>query len=751
MKKCIPVIAVVLLISAILGYVINKTEEVETSTLVINEVCSRNASISLEDDFLGDDYIEIYNTTNEIINLNGWYLSDDGENLQKQSLPAVSIEPKSYKIFYANGKEGDQTLNFKVSLEGEEIFLTSPEGKVVDQVYVPKLVMDTVYARTKDGSSDWAVMAPSPQSTNNNALLSKNVVLDGPVFSHKSGFYEDEFMLKLSTKKDQTVYYTMDGSVPNENSFVYDDGIKISKSSEEKSILNSLQRVVLDWKDYSPTYEMTDKATVIRAIAVDKKGNISEVVTATYFVGLEQYKGKIVLSIVAEPEQLIGENGILVTGTEYDNWYMTDAMASDGLYEEYRSENYETANFFGHGRKYEVLSEIQLFENGKISLEQIAGVKVQGNTTRLEPKKSLQIVSRSAYSGNSVFQQQLFGSYDSHAFYAVKNREKAYCMKLSEDRNLGIQAAKECAVFVNGEYWYTAAIMEKYDETYFEQHYHVDSENVLMIKDTVAEVGEEYQYIYDDLINYLRDESISQEEKGLYLYEQIDVQSIIDWLCLNLYLGNDDVSYKKNSVLWRTLQPEANPYGDCRWRWNVYDIDHAAVGAKPESDDFSDFSIISDNRFYWALCTVPHFRQQFVLTAMDMMNTNLSSENVERVLAEWGLDCSYSDNYFLKRPEYMIQSLRNEFDLAGTVETVVLDTNNIEAGNIYINTVQVDLSDGAWEGKYFTDYPVTVTAVSNPGYEFVGWSGDEESQENSINIYLEEGGTTLTAVFKEKK
>ena len=133
-----------------------------------------------------------------------------------------------------------------------------------------------------------------------------------------------------------------------------------------------------------------------------------------------------------------------------------------------------------------------------------------------------------------------------------------------------------------------------------------------------------------------------------------------------------------------------------------------------------------------------------------MMNTNFSLKNVEEVLGEWGLDLSYANGYFVKRPEYMIESLRKEFDLYGTVEMVVLETNDTEAGKIYINTTEADVSEGKWTGQYFTDYPVNITAVPNPGYRFVGWSGTYEISEESIKVAVPEGGMVLTAVFEKE-
>lgn len=720
-------------------------------TIVINEVCNRNGTIATDDGYTGDDYIELYNATRQTVSLKGWYLSDDAEETDKQPLPDVDIEPKGFLVLYANGEGNDEkSLNFKISSDGETIFLSNPDGEIADQIYVPTLDMDHVYARKNDGGNEWAVLEESLGKSNKNAAEAPRVLLDTPVLSHKSGFYEDEFVLTMSAKRGEKIYYTTDGSVPTENSKLYKDGIVIKNINDQENVINGTSRVVADWKDYQLTEEKTDKANVIRAIAIGKDNQVSEVVTETYFVGLEEYKDMDVLSIVADPESLVGDNGIFVTGTAYDEWYLADKMSSDAVFEPNWTTNYELTNFWKKGRGAEVLSNIQLFENGKETLEQAAGVRVRGNYTRLLDKKSLQLTSRGVYSGKSVFDTQIFDGYDSHAVYVSAFLEKAYCMKLAERRSMGLQDTRECATFINGEYWYTSAFMEEFDELYFAQHYGVNPENVLLIKDTAAAMGEEYQYIYDDLLNYLRDESISQTEKCVYLYEQFDVQSIIDWLCFNLYIGNHDLTYKRNSILWRTIEPEDGPYGDCKWRWLVCDIDRAASEADPTETDFWEFKIICDNRFYWALRESEHFRKQFVITAMDMMNTNFSLENVEEVLSEWGLDLSYANGYFVKRPEYMIESLRKEFNLYGTVEVVSLDINDTEAGKVYINTTEADVSNGTWTGQYFTDYPVDITAVANPGYRFVGWSGSYEIAEESIQVGVVEGGISLTAVFEKE-
>ena len=59
--------------------------------LVINEICSRNASIVQKDTNKAEDYIELYNTSDEDLALDGLFLSDDSNNLELQSLAGVAI------------------------------------------------------------------------------------------------------------------------------------------------------------------------------------------------------------------------------------------------------------------------------------------------------------------------------------------------------------------------------------------------------------------------------------------------------------------------------------------------------------------------------------------------------------------------------------------------------------------------------------------------------------------------------------
>lgn len=82
--------------------VITRKKE-EYPLVVINEVCSRNASIVADNFYKAEDYIELYNTSDEAIVLDGWILSDNSYNLDLQGLSGVVILAHGYKLLYADG------------------------------------------------------------------------------------------------------------------------------------------------------------------------------------------------------------------------------------------------------------------------------------------------------------------------------------------------------------------------------------------------------------------------------------------------------------------------------------------------------------------------------------------------------------------------------------------------------------------------------------------------------------------------
>lgn len=133
---------------------------------------------------------------------------------------------------------------------------------------------------------------------------------------------------------------------------------------------------------------------------------------------------------------------------------------------------------------------------------------------------------------------------------------------------------------------------------------------------------------------------------------------------------------------------------------------------------------------------------------MDMANVNFAVKNVKTAFEKWDRKLDEDlQRFFEHRFNYIIPYMAEEFGLTGTLEKVKLKVNDVEGGKIQLNTTIPDISDGSWSGKYYTDYPVTVTAIPNDGYEFAGWSGSVKSDSATIEAEVVNGGITLEAMF----
>jgi hypothetical protein len=74
------------------------------SQLLINEFSSSNMTGIRDEDGDSCDWIEIYNHSGSDINLEGYHLSDDARFLSKWTFPALILQPDSFQLVFASGK-----------------------------------------------------------------------------------------------------------------------------------------------------------------------------------------------------------------------------------------------------------------------------------------------------------------------------------------------------------------------------------------------------------------------------------------------------------------------------------------------------------------------------------------------------------------------------------------------------------------------------------------------------------------------
>ena len=99
-------------------------------SIVINELLANSQGS-------GPDWIELYNTSTQAINIGGWFLSDDANDLTKYKIAAgTSIAPGGYKVFYEDKHFGNSSdpgckKPFALSRTGETVYLHSGSGGVL--------------------------------------------------------------------------------------------------------------------------------------------------------------------------------------------------------------------------------------------------------------------------------------------------------------------------------------------------------------------------------------------------------------------------------------------------------------------------------------------------------------------------------------------------------------------------------------------------------------------------------------------
>lgn len=99
-------------------------------TVVVNEILANSG--------VAPDWIELYNRSNEAINIGGWFLSDSGADLAKYRIPVGTIIPANgYLVFYEDTNFGPTSTDanrlsgFGLSDNGETVYLSSAENDVL--------------------------------------------------------------------------------------------------------------------------------------------------------------------------------------------------------------------------------------------------------------------------------------------------------------------------------------------------------------------------------------------------------------------------------------------------------------------------------------------------------------------------------------------------------------------------------------------------------------------------------------------
>lgn len=671
------------------------------SHVVINEVCSDNFSVTYDEGHEYYDYVELYNPTDADTDY-PIYLSDDREDLHKY-LVEESIPAGGYLIIWLSGtgSEGYLHAGFGVSKDGETLFLSDENDNRIDTVQVPALRYDQTYSRKTDGGKSFVTASATPGSSNDQATALQTDFADSPVFSLEDGFYDVGTELKISAYPWQKIYYTLDGSVPSENSMVYSGSITLQDASDNENYYVNQSM----YPTYVPPSYKVDKCNVVRAIAVDYfTGKKSEVVTHSYFCGFDNkdiYDNVKVISLVFDPEALFGyDSGIFALGKKYDEF---KAM---GGYENLPDEEvpmsvvdsngvghyrYEFTNAFYSGRESEKEARMSVFDSDhELSYTQNVGVRIAGESTRYLYQKSLNLYARDIYDEGTTFTEGFF-----------TDNERKVRLRRSDDRiwfvepmmhkmlgELGLlyQDSQMQAVFINGEYWGIYNLRDQYDANYFYNHLGLSESDLWLVKNNKAEYGgDDALGSYNYLVDFITYSDASVDEIYDMICQMVDIDNLIDYYCALLYFDDGDIEPRHNQVLWRSATDLGMEDLDGKWRWAVYDLD--VTCKDPENNSFDYFRESEGLYLPGYLYASDEFKEKFYNRMLELMDTTFSYEHMHEYLAQYdqeyrqqniasvrrfeGIDYTEEDyerdlakldDFFKRRPEIFREYLEQDME-----------------------------------------------------------------------------------------
>lgn len=648
------------------------------------------------------------------------------------------------------GMEGEIHLlphvEFKVSSEGETLYLTSPSQVYTDSLQVPVLLADESFGR----------VSGDPETTNIFSASTPNAANDTQGFTGRSGdailnassgFYPITINVQLTNPNlGQYVHYTTDGSMPNENSPV------IGRSS-----ISISQTKTLKFKTYEP-----NKLP-------------SEIKVETYFI--DQRPDLPVVSVSTSPDNLWSDDhGIYVRGT--------NGVAGN-------CEN-GPVNW---NQDWEIPIHIELYEtNGAKAFSHGAGAKIFGGCSRQNPAKSLSIFFRGEY-GASKLEYKLFESKDIDTFqgFVLRNSGNDFTSQghsmmrdglmssLVADTEIDLQAYRPVVLYLNGEYWGIHNIREKINEHFIEANSSSKADNIDLLEND-GWVVHGTNEAYSEFLSYIENNILAIQSAYLGVEDRIDIENYIDYMATQIYYANTDWP-GNNMKFWR----DRNDGG--KFRWIMYDTDfgfNMSYGGHTNHNTL-EFALDPNGPGWpnpsWStyvlrrLVTSTYFVHKFANRMADLLNVNFKPEHVVQMIDSlsgniqseipkhmqvenngqswggtvegWRSDLEQMKAFARGRPAVIEQILTQPKNQGGklglgAMAELTVNVSNTEQGWVKVN--RIIPKSYPFNGQYFSGIDVPVTAKAKQGYVFTGWSGDVTSELATIQIQT---GQSVTANFEQ--
>jgi hypothetical protein len=668
--------------------------------LVINELMASNAGEVMSPAINFDSWIELYNPSDQAVNLGGMYLSDDAQNPMKWQMPdnMGSVPAKGFKVVWLGSNDiKNNQAPFKLDCDGSTIYLSDSKGELITSLTYPEALSRTAWARKTDGGDDWGWTAqPTPEATNATATF-PDKRLAAPVVDQGSQLFNGSLRIKVEIPKGATLRYTINSSMPTAKSSLSTVG-QFAISNTTNFVFRLFQDGYLPSPPVTRSYIKTNTKYTIPIVSI---------------VGDETYFSDPKIGIDCDGD---GTNGKTGNGQDQKRNYNMDWD--------------RPVNF-----SYISPTEGMLFN-------QDVNVSISGGWTRSASPRSMKLKSNKVFDGLNHLDYPFFpqkpyirnkvllvrnGGNDAWNYHARFTDPALTTIIQRSGIDLDVQSTVQVAEFINGKFRGVLNLREPNNDKFAYANWGYDDEELDAFENKTFKNGDNEAY------RHLCDISKDINRAGVYdeVKTLLDIDEFINYMAVELYLGNDD---------W----PENNAKGyrsrnDGRFRFVCFDLDYTfhpwnrTISSlntyAQENNDKVDMVVLFLN-----LLKHDEFRKQFIDTFCIVAGSVFERERAIAIVNEL-VDTmgpmSQLDGY---TPDRAANNIKNKLQgwlgtkmsqlqqyqpmkLSNAKKQNVKITTDTEGANLYINGRNVPYAD--FNGQLFA--PVTLEAKAPVGYTFAGW------------------------------
>ncbi len=530
------------------------------SSLIINEAQVYNLNLAPVNKEYYD-WVELKNNSGDTLLLSDYYISDDRDDYLRYRLPEVELGPGEFILLYCTA----EALPEGYYAAGFEL---NSENEQLYLATAEGELLDSVSLKDIPYLGSFGRMAgengwfyfSSPSPGSENSGGQRRVA-EKPLSLTEDGVYNYIDGMYVELSASGSIRYTLDGSAPTAESPEYTGPIYI------------------------------DKTTVIRAVNFEEGALPSRTLSLSYIIN--ENHSLPVLSLLTD------------SPAEFDTMYNAKQKG------------------------IELPASLSLYEQeGGFTIA--CGVSMHGETSLVLPKKNMSVRFRGAY-GQSTLNYDIYGggvteftnlllrSGQDFPISIIRNELSQELCAQATDKVIN-QRSIYCILYINGEYSGIYTLKEKANEQLYAGIAGVSRDSVEVLEANVSQ-GSDF---YKDVVEFCRFNDMSLEENYSHFCDMFDIDSVIDWLILEGYCANTDLT-SGNVRYCRSTE------NDGKWRLMFYDLD--ASFSTPASVFMNVLSEYAQQNRQFASFMVPlmdngEFKDRFLSRAAELMGSVLTVENV---------------------------------------------------------------------------------------------------------------------------